>query len=358
MLPGLANDAPVEARASWPVTFWRLATSPVTFVVLSLLWSLDLAVGSIVAYRNDPQFWMKMDAYPFNLWLEQVAPRTFPQSLWVYILVALTYLVVLSLALCTVNWFLRRRKRMRGMGEVLIHLGFLLVFIGFVLGSSSGARRQGIGVAEGTTVPLPELVAGQDLRLTVDAVEVVRGPDGQTLDTVSEVTLSTEEEEIASGTVRTNHPLIRGTTVVYPRGTQARVLAGRVATSQTGLLSLRPGDEVPLPRGGSIAVKGVLHPGERRGSWVGPGIYVAHLGADGRERAGRLLFPAMQGPVDLAGLRVTLVDLKQQTFGVYDVHRDPGVQLVLAGAIILALGTLWALVGYLRVGPATRPSPL
>ena len=62
-------------------TFWRLSVHPVTFVVLSVLWCVDLAAGSIAAYYNDPQFWQKMDAYPFNLWLKQVAPGTFPVSL-------------------------------------------------------------------------------------------------------------------------------------------------------------------------------------------------------------------------------------------------------------------------------------
>jgi hypothetical protein len=32
---------------------------------------------------------------------------------------------------------------------------------------------------------------------------------------------------------------------------------------------------------------------------------------------------------------------------VYRVHHDPGVWLVILGTIILALGTVWALAGYL-----------
>jgi hypothetical protein len=37
--------------------------------------------------------------------------------------------------------------------------------------------------------------------------------------------------------------------------------------------------------------------------------------------------------------------------GRYDVHRDPGVRLVLAGAVLLFAGTLWAFATYLA---ATR----
>ena len=44
------------------------------------------------------------------------------------------------------------------MGEVLLHLGFLLVFSGFVLGSGFGDRTQGIQVVEGETATgMPEI---------------------------------------------------------------------------------------------------------------------------------------------------------------------------------------------------------
>ncbi len=46
---------------SLPATFWRLATSTVTFVYLSLCWCLDLGIGSILAYKKDPEFWVKME---------------------------------------------------------------------------------------------------------------------------------------------------------------------------------------------------------------------------------------------------------------------------------------------------------
>ncbi len=53
---------------------WRLAVSPVTFVILALLWCLDLGAGSLLAYRR-PDLFGSLDAYPFAVWLEQEAPR-------------------------------------------------------------------------------------------------------------------------------------------------------------------------------------------------------------------------------------------------------------------------------------------
>ena len=110
----------------------RLAISPTTFVVLSTLWCVDLGAGSLFSYWN-PQVFGTMDAYPFALWLREVGRRALPRSLWVYALAALSWGMVVSLLFCTVNWFLWRRKRLRGVGELLVHLGFLSVFAGFVL---------------------------------------------------------------------------------------------------------------------------------------------------------------------------------------------------------------------------------
>jgi hypothetical protein len=62
MKPGTENR-PHKAIAA---KLWAVFVHPVTFVVLSILWCIDLAGGSIAAYFNDPQFWQKMDAYPFN----------------------------------------------------------------------------------------------------------------------------------------------------------------------------------------------------------------------------------------------------------------------------------------------------
>lgn len=328
------------AALSW---LWRVASSPVTFVVLSIFWCLDLAVGSIQAYRLDPQFWVKMDAVPFNEWLTRVAPAVWPASWWVYGLVLLTYLVIASLLICTLNWFFRRRRRARGMGEVLVHLGFLLVFAGFVLGSGWGVRTQGVRVTEGETAEVPE----QGLELRLDGVEVVRGPGGRPLDTVSRVTLLRDGSEVTTGTVRTNHPLISGSTVVYPQGAQSQIAGAQIAVEQGGVHTLGPGDAAPLPDGRSLVLRQVLHPGDRLGPYFGPGFLVDVVAADGTPQGQGFLSPVVRGGIAVAGVRLRLVDVEVTPVGVFNVHRDPGVMLVLVGAAILTVGTFWALAGYL-----------
>jgi cytochrome c biogenesis factor len=251
------------------VGVWRTAVHPVTFVVLCLLWCLDLGLGSLLAYER-PDIFGSMDAYPFALWLREVGRRALPWSAWVYLLAALTWAMTASLALCTVNWFWRRRSSLRALGEVLVHLGFLLVFGGFVVEATLGTRVHGLVIAEGGSAP----VAALGLTLRLERIELVTSPTGEVLDSVSHLAVGRGEAWVR-GTTRLNHPLIDGATVVYPRGTQ----------------------EMPSRRGRALV-------------------------------------------------------------GRYDVHRDPGVRFVLAGAVLLFAGTLWAFATYLaapRLAPAVPP---
>lgn len=238
---------------------WRLATSPVTFVVLCLLWCLDLGLGSLLAYQREDLFGA-MDAYPFAIWLREVGRGILPWSAWVYLLAALTWLMTASLALCTANWFWKRRRRWRGLGEILVHLGFLLVFTGYVVGAALGTRVHGVTVPEGREAE----VRGMGLVLGVRKIAFVRNAAGEVLDTVSELSLTGSRGGAIRGTSRLNHPLISGATVVYPRGAR----------------------EVDTPSGRFV-------------------------------------------------------------LGRYDVHHDPGVWLVLVGAVLLFAGTIWALTDYL-----------
>jgi hypothetical protein len=333
---------------------WRVAISPVTFVVLTILWCLDLGAGSIAAYFNDPQFWIKMDSYPFNLWLEQVAPGTFPLSLWIYILVALSYLMIISLLLCTINWFLHRRKRLRGLGEFLVHLGFLLIFAGFVLGSALGTRSQ-VRIPRGESVTVP----GMGISLKLENLAVVRSPEGRPLDTISSVKIFRDGTEVSTGKVRTNHPLIWGNTVVYPpEDYGAGIVGGVLGASGAGAVRLVLGQAASLGNDRVLEIGGILQRGERRGNVLGPGLLVVIKDLGGRVMGSAYLSPApgMNDSANIAGNRLTLGQLTESTYGLFRVHRDPGIWLVITGSVILFLGTFWALAGYLGIVPgAAKP---
>jgi cytochrome c biogenesis factor len=240
--------------------FWRLAVHPVTFVVICLLWCLDLGLGSLLAYQRQDIFGT-MDAYPFALWLREVGRRTLPWSAWVYLLAALTWAMTASLALCTLNWFWKRRRILRGLGEVLVHLGFLLIFTGFVVEAVLGTRVHGVQIVEGGEVAIEQL--GITLRL--ERAELTRSPGGEVLDTVSRLAVVAGASRI-NGTSRLNHPLIAGAMVIYPRGSR----------------------EVPTPRGPLIIGRYDVHrdPGVRAVLLGAVLLFVGTLWAFGTHVAG------------------------------------------------------------------------
>jgi len=327
---------------------WRLAVNPVTFVVICLLWCLDLGLGSLLAYQR-PDMFGTMDAYPFAVWLREIGRRALPWSAWVYLLAALTWVMTASLALCTVNWFRRRRGSVRGLGEVLVHLGFLLIFSGFVVEAVLGTRVHGVLVGPGDEVPIPPL--GLSLRL--ERIDFTTSPAGEVLDTVSALVVKRGARS-SSGTSRLNHPLIAGTTVVYPRGFQQAISAVRLRTPG-GTLRLEPGDSAQIPGGRRLVLREVLQPDEERGGMRGPAVSVGLVDSAGRQVQSAVLAPRpgfLQTNLD--GFPVALERIEDRLLGRYDVHRDPGVRFVLLGAVLLFAGTLWAFGTYLAGRSARR----
>jgi hypothetical protein len=320
---------------------WRLAVNPVTFVVICLLWCLDLGLGSLLAYRR-PDLFGSMDAYPFALWLREVGRRALPWSGWVYLLAALTWAMIASLALCTANWFWRRRAHLKGLGEVLVHLGFLLVFAGFAVEAVLGTRVHGVLVGVGDEIPLPAL----GLALRLERLDFTTSPAGEVLDTVSALVVRRDAAAVA-GTVRLNHPLIAGSTVVYPRGAQRVITAVRVL-APGGALRLEPGDAAQLADGRRLALLQIDQPDGEGGGARGPAVRLGLVDAAGRLVQSAILAPgrgAGQGVV--GGVPLALERFEDRLCGRYDVHRDPGIRAVLLGAALIFAGTLWAFGSYL-----------
>ena len=332
---------------------WRLSISPVTFVVLSILWCLDLGIGSLYAYWR-PDLYGTLDNYPFTVWLKVAGPAAWPSSLWVHVLVVLTWAMVVSLLLCTANWLLFRRKRLKGLGEVLVHLGFLLVFAGYVAGAMFGFRTLGVTLPVGGSAS----VEGTDLRLALRGMRPLLGPGGSVHGAVSDLELTGGGGTKRAADIRINHPLMAGATVVYPRGVRQEVRGGLLLANGAGPVELLPERPVVLPGGARLELAGILQEGERNGEALGPGVLVTVYDAAGTPVSRYLSSQeGMPGVAELPGMRLELAGFIGPEFGVYDVHRDPGVWLVIVGALLITLGTAWAFCAYLfeQTGGATAP---
>jgi len=348
----VTTDAMPSLLLRLATLLWRLAIAPVTFVVLALLWCLDLGAGSLLAYSR-PDLFGSLDSFPFTVWLRVEGPRAWPWSLWVHLLTVLSWLMVASLLLCTVNWLLFRRKRLRGVGELLVHLGFLLVFAGYVLGAGWGARSLGLKIpVTGGSIRVPE----QGVELTLKEVRPLYGVLGDVQGEESDLELTGPVGTSSGRGVRLNHPLLAGTTVVYPRGVRQEVVGARLELAGAGTVELRPGQPLRLGDGRSLEVAGLLQQDESRGEAQGPGVALQLRSAVGAPLAVAYLSPAEGGSTvaDLAGVRLGLAGLTGPFVAVYDLHRDPGVRLVLWVAVLITIGSLWAFAAYLREGLQSR----
>ena len=324
---------------------WRLSISPVTFVFIAIFWCLDLGAGSLLAHSH-PELFGNLDSFPFTVWLRQEGPKAMPYALWLHGLVVLSWLMVISLLLCTINWFLFRRKRLKGLGEVLIHFGFLLVFAGYVIGSIFGARTLGVKLPiNGGTAP----VAEQNLSLTLREVRPLTGPYGESAGTVSTLTLTTPNGSSSAEDVRINHPLMAGSTVVYPRGVSQQVEGARLIVGSNAV-ELRRDRPVQLANGTVLELTGILQQDENRDTAQGPGVALTIKDPNGTPVGTTYLSTNQEMPREatIGGQRLALAELLGPFTANYDIHRDPGVRFVLVGALLITLGTLWALWGYLR----------
>jgi hypothetical protein len=168
----------------------------------------------------------------------------------------------------------------------------------------------------------------------------------------SDLELSSAGGVARANKVRINHPLIAGTTVVYPRGVQQQVTEIVLDIEGTGRIRLPAGGTADLGAGRTLALTGLLQEGEERNGLQGPGAVLTLYGPARAALATGWLSPREGEPsrAAMAGIRVALAGLDGPYLARYDLHRDPGVQLVLVGAVLITLGTLWAFGGYLREG--------
>ena len=325
---------------------WRLSISPVTFVVLSILWCVDLGIGSLYAYWRSDLFGT-LDNYPFTVWLKLEGPRAWPASLWVHALVVLTWLMVASLLLCTINWFLYRRKRLKGLGEVLVHLGFLLIFAGYVAGAIGGSRTQGIILPIGGSAR----IEGLDATISLKEMQPLLGPGGSVQGTVSALELSHGNRLVAATGVKINHPLMDGATVVYPRGARQQVEGARIIVNGTQPVILQPNRPITLASGHQLHLARILQADESAGNAKGPGVFITGSAPNGAPLP--ISYLSSQEGMDavaMAGVSLQLAEFAGPILGVFDAHRDPGVWLVIVGALLITLGTVVAFGFYLREG--------
>ena len=108
------------------------------------------------------------------------------------------------------TYFLARKRMLGLFGSDVVHLGLLIILIGGIISGVTGFGAN-INISEGQTVP----VLNADFKLRLEKFETEYWPNGSVKDWKSTVTVLENENPILTKTVEVNHPLSHKGFVFY-----------------------------------------------------------------------------------------------------------------------------------------------
>lgn len=330
---------------------WKILTSLKLAIVLATAAVVTVLVGSLRMPAR-PDSFGAMDRMPLGEWLDRAWSLAPVDAFWVTAAGVLTVLLGVNTACCFIDWLSNLRNRWRKTGEYLLHLGFVLALAGYLWGSLSGFRNEGVRMRAGETISIPW--GGHYLLL--ESLEPILGPRGAPLGFNGTMALLQGDGEVARHRVRTNSPLMHDGLAVIPITVAPEVAGLRVFSSGIGFLDLVPGARFSIPSGAILSVH-TFHPWGTRL----PDGSVAREGEDPVRPAVELelafpgeaswrgwYFPDEGIPAALgkAGLHLQPTETIPTYSGIFAVNRDPGAPLALAGGILMSAGVLLALFSF------------
>ncbi|MBE0595820.1 MAG: hypothetical protein IH614_00970 [Desulfuromonadales bacterium] len=331
---------------------WRFCCSLKLAIVLASTGTMVMIGGSLLipAY---PRLFGPMDQLPLLAWWRSLGSQAPSHTWWVPVAGLLLVLLGFNTLCCFIDWLLNLRSRWRKTGEYLVHLGFVLLLIGYLWGSISGLRTEGVRITIGQTIPVPGM-SGHYLQL--ETLEPVLAK-GRQIDIIADLRLLRGDTVLTRKVARTNHPLLQRSLVVIPLSFGQQVVGFRTLFPPLGTVHLTPGSRLEIPGGGELRVLAIYPNATRR-----PGGQVIQRG----ESAGRPAFllqlhssaavpwqgwylPSEEpAPPALAVAGVDLRPLEPlyRPFGLFTITLDPGWPLAAAGATSMLAGIVFALVSF------------
>lgn len=337
-----------------PHSVWKFCCSLKLAIVLASLATL-LGMGGSLVIQFHPERFGKLNDLAFGTWLEQYGTGQLELTWWLWLATLLVLLFGLNTLCCLVDWLLHLRGRWRKTGEYLIHAGFVLCVVAFVVGSLVGNRNPEVQIAVGEQFHFPHQ-PGLSLRL--DAFTPELDPRGFPRDMRSQVTLLKHDRPLTHGEIRINHPLIYHDLVVVPVSFGRKFEGFRCFMPGRGNLQLTRGSRFTFPGGLDLQVQQFL-PDARRTS---NGLVIRRSDQLGNPAARLALSrsgtPVWTGwyflreslpyPLLAAGLRFWPVEPIFHSYSTLTINRDPGVWVALTGILLIFAGALLATVSYYR----------
>jgi cytochrome c biogenesis protein ResB len=319
---------------------WSFLSSTELTIALAALICVDAAIGSLLAMAK-PSFYRRLDAEVLIPALYRLGLESLGLTAWIYALMILVALFSLNTAACTADRLYGIKKgeyKLHALYPQIVHVGFLIAVLGHLVGSTMGFRLPYNFIAEGEAIDVKE--AGLLVRL--DGVEMEATPSGEVTSLKSKVTLLKDGQDVASGDIEINSPLIYDGVALYhadqgltPAGLILSIRGKRYEAAFGKKASIDSGETFTLGRiYPDFALSSDGRPYSRSEDYSNPYIEIT----DAKGGKGFLPLGAPGSGIRIGDTDVIIADYLLTRYAVLIINKDPGIWLIIAGSAILTLG--------------------
>jgi len=330
---------------------WKLCCSLKLAILLASLATFLLMGGSLL-FPGHPLLFNALDKLPLGQWLTQIAVFSPALSWWFFVFIGITILLLFNTICCFSDWLLNITTRWRKMGEYLIHLGIILLMIGFCLGAISGWRHIALPCTIGELTALPNWPGHY---IAVDSFQPVLAENGRPIDMVSQVRLLAGEQELLSGEVRINHPILEAGLVITPAsfgrkpvGFSFQLEGSKVDLLNSTRIHLADGKYLEVLRflpDARIDSSGQM---QYRLDQIGNPSFEILLTEAGHKIWQGWYFLSQPAPEPLRFLKFRPLQPLYTNFSSLTINMDPGIKVTATGGILCAVGCFLALLSFYR----------
>ncbi len=330
---------------------WKYCCSLKIAIYLASLATFLLMGGSLL-FPGNPQLFGTLDQLPLGTWLSEIASSRPENTWWFYSFIFTMGLLLVNTICCFCDWLLNIHHRWRKTGEYLIHLGIILLLIGFSWGAYSGWRHIALPCNVGELTPLPNWPGHY---LAVDEFKPILTERGQPTDMISNVRILSGDQQILAAVVRINQPLLADGLVITPAS------FGRTATGFSFIIAgkrfdLKAGDQIQPSTGSHLQVLRFLADVQYdetgrmiyRNDRVGSPAMELKITLPGNKSWQGWYFLTQPPPIPLQSLQIRPLQPVYTNYSSLTINYDPGAKLSAAGGILTAAGCLIALFSFYR----------
>ena len=343
------------------MSVWRFFTSTRLAVVLTLLIAIDVLAGTILL-SSSSKVLGTIDLEIFFYWLFSTGLNNLGASWWIFLLLALLVLFALNTIVCTVDSISAMFRARRGSARTkprrilsqAIHLGFIIGLLGHLVSSSAGSRTMNNRIFEGGSIPLPQ---NSEMSLRLNKMDVAFTNNGEMLRMDAYLSLLRDKKVVRDKVVRLNEPLLVQGNAVYivhhgevPESMRFELSGNgdqeiikikfheKSATSNRGY-TLKLGrliSDFARDNKGEVysASKRFRNPAQEIKIYKGEKLLVSGW---------FLLMDPSKLSLAFDGLKLVFSGIAYKAYGVLTINKDPGIIIVLSGALIF----IFSLIGLL-----------